>query len=456
MIKDTMHNSQICSCGVKHVIPVKAIDVGEGALDRMAQVLSELKVSENLLIVADTNTWEAAGSKAEDALKKGGFSVSSLVLHGDPHLRPDEHAVERVLTFVGENQGILVAVGSGTVNDLARHAANIHDRKYISVATAPSMDGYASVISALTVNGVKKTFYGKPPLAIIADTDVIAKAPRKMVMAGFGDMLAKIVSIADWRLGIALMDEKWCSTAASISIEAREKVLKNTEKISKAEKDGIHTLTEALINSGMAIIMAGHTRPASGAEHHFAHYLEMKLAMEGKPEILHGIKVGLGTLCSIAFYNALSDVDPESIDPVSLSDELVDDMDWMQEMNRVFGSIADEIIGETDPQYRNRQILKERLKRLKEKWHSDIKPIIDDVPAIEDVLKLIESAGYDYSPKSLGLTVEELNIALNYAMEVRPRYTVFRLMDDLGLLKSSTGTVLPVSCKNLILQQDLY
>jgi glycerol-1-phosphate dehydrogenase [NAD(P)+] len=439
--KETGHNAQICSCGAKHEIPVKTIDVGEGALGRMAQVLSELKISENVLIVADTNTWEAAGSKAEDVLKKGGFSVLSLILDGDPHLRPDELAVESVLKFVGENQGILVAAGSGTINDLVRHAAKIHDRKYISVATAPSMDGYASVISALTVNGVKKTFYGKPPLAIIADTGVIAKAPRKMVMAGFGDMLAKIVSIADWRLGIALMDEKWCSAAALMSIETKEKVLKNTENISKAKKDGIYTLTEALVNSGMAIIIAGQTRPASGAEHHFAHYLEMKLAMEGKPEILHGIKVGLGTLCSIAFYNSLSDFDPDSIDSESLSDKLADDKDWEKNLSQVFGCISDEIISATDLQYRSRQVLKERLVKIKEKWHSDIKPIIDDVPAIGDVLKLIELAGYDYSPKSLGLTVEEMNTALNYAMEVRPRYTVFRLMDDLGLLKESAAKV---------------
>jgi len=442
LFTETISNIQICSCGKQHEIPVKAIDIGEGALDRMAEVLSELLIIKDVLIVADTNTWKAAGSRAEDVLIKGGFGVSSLVLEGEPNLRPDEEAVKKVSDFAGENQGMLVAVGSGTVNDLVRYAANIHNKQYVSVATAPSMDGYASVISALTVNGVKKTFYGKYPLAIIADTEIISKAPRRMVMAGYGDMLAKIVSIADWRLGIALMDEQWCSVAASMSIEAREKVLHNTDSISKSDKKGIHALTEALINSGMAIIMAGQTRPASGAEHHFAHYLEMKLAMEGRPEILHGIKVGLGTLCSIAFYNALSNFDPDSIDSVTLSEKLADDKDWEQNMRRVFRSITDEVMAETGIQYRDGQALKERLDKIKSIWNSEIKPIIDDVPGLESILNLIKSAGYDYSPLSLGLTIEEMDTALTYAMEVRPRYTIFRLMNDLGLLKTLTQQIL--------------
>ena len=442
MIAETFSNIQICSCGKQHEIPVKAIDIGEGALDRMAEVLSDLIIIKEVLIVADKNTWKAAGSRAEDVLARGGFGVSSLILEGESHLRPDEEVVDKVLSFVGEKQGVLLAVGSGTVNDLVRYAAHIHDRQYISVATAPSMDGYASVISALTVNGVKKTFYGNYPLAIIADTEIISKAPRRMVMAGFGDMLAKIVSIADWRLGVALMDEQWCSVAASMSIEAREKVLQNTVSISKSDKKGIHALTEALINSGMAIIMAGQTRPASGAEHHFAHYLEMKLAMEGRPEILHGIKVGLGTLCSIAFYNALSNFDPDSIDPVSLSEKLADDDDWKQNMRRVFRAITDEVMAETGLQYRDRQALKGRLDKIKDIWNSEIKPIIDDVPGLESILNLIKSAGYDYSPESLGLTIEEMDTALTFAMEVRPRYTIFRLMDDIGLLKKHTRQIL--------------
>ncbi len=190
--------------------------------------------------------------------------------------------------------------------------------------------------------------------------------------------------------------------------------------------------------------MAGHTRPASGAEHHFAHYLEMKLAMEGRPEILHGIKVGLGTLCSIAFYNALSSFDPDSIDPTSLSEQLADDKNWEQNMHRVFGAIADEVLGETDTQYRNSLVLKERLEKIKQKWYSDIKPIIDDVPRIEDMLNLIDSAGFNYSPESLGLTIEEMNTALTYAMEVRPRYTILRLMSELGLLEKYAAEI---SCR---------
>jgi len=417
------------------------VDVGDSALDRLSDILIGLGISEKVLMVADVNTWKAAGKQAEDVLERGGFDSIRLIFDRGHQLRPDEEAVERIFAFTKENQGILLAVGSGTITDLVRHAASILGRQYISVATAPSMDGYASVISALTVNGVKKTFYGNAPLAIIADTSVLAKAPRKMVMAGYGDILAKLVSIADWKLGVALMDEQWCVDAALMSIKARDKVLQSTHSISQSETQGIHDLSEALINSGMAIITAGQTRPASGAEHHFAHYLEMKLAMEKRAEILHGIKVGLGTLCSIAFYNALAEFDPGSIDPVNLSCKLAEKKNWMEKMRLAFGSIADDVIGESDLAYRDRQILLARLQKIKDKWFADIKPIIDDVPKLHEVLALIESAGFDYTPASLGLTIEEMNTALMYAMEVRPRYTILRLMDDLGLLENYAAQV---------------
>jgi len=417
------------------------IDVGIDASNRLVDYLNTIEFEKTVLVVSDLNTYAALGERAISSLKDSGFDVKELCLKREHQVCPDKETVDEVLSFASKYNGILIAVGSGAINDLVRRAASVQDKKYISLATAPSMDGYASVISALTVNNVKKTFYGKPPFAIFADTEVISKAPRKMVMAGYGDMLAKIVSIADWKLGVALCDEVWNEEAANMSINARDAVLKNTKEISAADKSGIHALTEALINSGRAIILAGQTRPASGAEHHIAHFLEMKLAIEKRPEILHGIKVGLGTLCSIFFFNALRGFDPENIDVKELADKLVDNDKWTENIKKVFGPIAAEIIEETDGNYRKKELLEARLLKIKKDWAEKIKPIIEEVPLLDEVMKLIEMAKFDYSPESLGFTKDEFKITLLNSMEVRPRYSVLRLLSDLGRLDELTEKI---------------
>lgn len=435
MLREDLEAGVACNCGALHKIPVEIIAAGDGVIARLPELLSKKLLGKKAFLVADLNTFAAAGLQTVEVLENSGYEIKSRIFPGEPQLKPDERAVQSLIAETEGYEGFLIAVGSGTINDLVRHTANINNLEYISIATAPSMDGYASVISALMINGIKKTYYGKPPTAIIAQADVLAKAPKKMIAAGFGDMLAKIVSLADWKLGIALMGESYCSVAADLSANARDRVMKNAELISKADLSALRLLTEELINSGLAIIIAGNTRPASGGEHHIAHFIEMQLALQGKEEILHGLKAGFGALCSIACYNRLAEFDIENLDNQKLLSDMPDEAQWEKGMQAVFGRIAPEMISESDGIYRDPKETENRLEKIKALWESEIKPIALTVPNLSEVTKLLEGSGFDYSPGALGITPELAESALLFAMEVRPRYSVLRLMSDLGLLR---------------------
>src|SRR5690606_37660380 len=158
------------------------------------------------------------------------------------------------------------------------------------------MDGYASTVSPLIVEGSKMTYEAVYPKAIIADTNILKEAPLEMIHAGFGDILGKYTSLTDWKLSKIINNEYYCQTTVNLVEKAREKCVENAERIKNRDEKIIRQLTEALIVSGIAIGFIGYSRPASGAEHHLAHYWEIAALRNNQPHPLHGNSVGAATL----------------------------------------------------------------------------------------------------------------------------------------------------------------
>ena len=188
-----------------------------------------------------------------------------------------------------------MAIGSGTITDITRFVSHRTGAAFISMPTAPSVDGFASIGAPLIVDGVKETIICHTPTAIFADVTTLAAAPRGLIAAGFGDMLGKLTSIADWRLGQLLWDEPYDEAIAQRTLTAVQFCIDNVESIGAASPEGVRKLLEALLESGYCMLDFGSSRPASGAEHHYSHYWEMKLLNEGRPAIYHGAKVGVAT-----------------------------------------------------------------------------------------------------------------------------------------------------------------
>ena len=199
-----------------------------------------------------------------------------------------------------------LAVGSGTLNDICKYAT-YHLGKTCSVyATAASMDGFTSGVTPLIKKGFKITENAQTVQHVLIDRAVLCGAPRRMTGAGVGDILAKFCCLTDWKVSHLLTGESYDEEAAGLMRQALQQCVDNMEDIQACGEKGVDSLMRALMISGYAMVIAGNSRPASGAEHHMSHFLDMDFLRRGKPIPLHGIKVGLGTMVSLHMYHRLA------------------------------------------------------------------------------------------------------------------------------------------------------
>jgi glycerol-1-phosphate dehydrogenase [NAD(P)+] len=290
-----------CPCGRDHRIDIDNIFIG---LNPYKELSSALKRTANAkpLIVADKNTDEIAAKKCESALLDEQIDVKKFVFE-NPCLVPDESAIGRLLTEI-DDRTVLISVGSGSITDIVRYIASKTHLPFYSVATAPSMDGYASSVAPLVINGFKNTFEAKCPSAIYADIDVLIKAPTRLIAAGFGDIIGKFTSMADWNLSRVINNEYYCENVAQIVNKAVKLTIDNAGGINTGEDSSMRALINALILSGVAMGLVGNSRPASGAEHHISHFWEMQALKERRPHHLHGTMVGVATVIVAHLYQS--------------------------------------------------------------------------------------------------------------------------------------------------------
>lgn len=257
---------------------------------------------ERILLLTDETTLPLA-SGAVKMLEQNARPFGVLTL---PEQEPvaDEKTVRQVLDGA-KGYDYLLAVGSGTLNDLSKRAGFLLGKKSGVLATAPSMDGYTSGVTPLIENGFKITRNAQVAKDILLDYDILKRAPKIMLGAGVGDILAKYCCLTDWRISSYLTGEEYGEEAAKLMYEAVRACDKSLPALLGGGEDGVEKLMNALLISGYAMVIAGNSRPASGAEHHMSHFLEMDFLRRGKRIPLHGIKVGLGTAVSLYLYHTL-------------------------------------------------------------------------------------------------------------------------------------------------------
>jgi glycerol-1-phosphate dehydrogenase [NAD(P)+] len=303
-----------CSCGRRHSVEIEKLVVRNGILDELAESLLPFK-NGKLLVVSDTNTYNVFGGKVVERLEQEGFSLKSFVFAAGGHdLIPDERAIGRFLTELEQETSLILAVGSGVLNDLARIVAYRTGKPFAIAGTAPSMDGYASVVSPLIIGGKKITFPGKYPYAILADTSVMRAAPMVMIRAGYGDVIGKLTALADWQLSRIMADEYYCETTAKLVQNGVDKCIASTDGLAAREEGAIRNLIEALVLTGISMGLVGISRPASGTEHQLAHYWEIKSVEAGEEHPLHGNAVGTATVVTAMLYELAADMLPQGID----------------------------------------------------------------------------------------------------------------------------------------------
>ncbi|WP_274362005.1 sn-glycerol-1-phosphate dehydrogenase [Paenibacillus thermotolerans] len=298
-----------------HVAFPEVVLLKPGAVADAANYMAEAMYG-RISLVADADTYEAAGRALRNHLLARRVSVELTIVKPNPlgDVVADEASVVQVLLDVQRSKAEAIAVaGAGTLHDIARYAAFTAGLPFVSVPTAPSVDGFTSKGAPLIVRGDKITVPAVGPAAIFADTDILQSAPPVMAAAGFGDMLGKYTSLFDWKFGSLCAGEPYSPLAAGITEQALHACVTHAAEIGRGTEEGISVLTKALIESGIAMLILGQSHPASGAEHHLSHYWEMDYIRTGKRQLLHGAKVGVACTLISDLYRRIAEDGLEEI-----------------------------------------------------------------------------------------------------------------------------------------------
>lgn len=429
-----------CECGHEHECDIRHIDVGENVIGRLADYVQEDEY-QHVCVIADANTEKIAGSKVYEALDKSQVKYDKFIFD-DTDLVPDEKSIGRIMTQVPDDCDLIIGIGSGTINDLCRFCSHKMRIDYFIVATAPSMDGFASDVAPLIINNLKTTYekVGRPT-AIIGDTNILKDAPLRMITAGAGDIFGKYICLTDWQLAHIVNNEYYCPFIAQIMKDAVNEVAKAADSgIAQRDAKSMGAVMEALILAGVGMSYSGNSRPASGSEHHMSHYWEMKFLQQGKHEVLHGTKVGIGTIVALHLYKYAAAMLAQD-DLASLTRSSFDKEKWDEKMLEIYGPAGQSVIALEEKTAKNSDDNVKRRRKMVIDNKDKIQNLIKQLPSIEETLQRMKKIDEPYRPDQVGITPEMLKIAIVYAKELRNRYGLLQLLYDFGKLEDAAETV---------------
>jgi glycerol-1-phosphate dehydrogenase [NAD(P)+] len=425
-----------CSCGRTHVIPVRRFVVERGAVNHVAEVVFTEGLGKRAFLVADKTTYKVAGKTVRAQLEAGGIAVSEYILPDHP--KASDETVARVRDAYVKSD-FVITCGSGTVTDIGKSVAHDKGVPLVAVATAPSMNGYASNIAALYRGGVKITEPITPAVAVIADVDILAAAPLEMIRAGLGDALAKPVCNADWKLASIMRGVHFCGASFDIIRDLESIYLSQADGIAIRDPDAVAALMEALLYSGIAMVMAGSSAPASGGEHLISHTLDMRAGIVGRAADFHGVQVGVAALVTSRLYESVLQFDREQVK------ELLDrrgavspDAGLEKHIRSFFGPLADNVSAQFAIKQLDDTAWGAEREQIYERWdeiRNAVKPFLMTPAAIEEVMR---AAGCKMRFDQLGLSPDEFMQTIIMARTIRPRYNILDLMWELGLLTELT------------------
>lgn len=429
-ITDLLGGQLSCTCGKSHAINMKKVVVEPGAIRKTAAVLQELGYKKALLI-SDSITWDIAASKVADVLAEQNFAFKPYVVTG--RIIPDEQMVGNIVIQAERDVDVILTVGSGVLNDLGKFVSFKLGIENVVVATAPSVDGFASRHAALVIDKLKISYDTACPQAIIGDVDVLKAAPMPMIMAGWSDLMGKYSALSDWKIGRIVTGEYYCDVIHEMVYQAVQTCRDNIDKIKARDPEAIQYIMEGLVLTGIAMSFVGNSRPASGSEHHLSHCWEMTALAENKKLAPHGVQVGVATTLITSLYKKLAVTPIDFVKAVSLASQF-DEAAWQHTMQQYFGSSAQGLINEIQGDQRYAAAKRvARIEKLQENW-PDIQRILETIPSSEEIRTLLRGAEAAALPQDISLTAQEAAASVRMAKEVRAKYSILGVLDDLGLL----------------------
>ena len=421
-----------CSCGKTHTVAIDDVVVGKGVIARLPEFVEKYGAKKPF-ILADCNTYKAAGEAVADILKSNGYAYSSYVYQNDA-LEPDEEAVGSAIMHYDSSCDLIIGVGSGVINDIGKILSNVTGRKYIIVGTAPSMDGYASGTSSMSMDGLKVSLNSRCADVIIGDIDILKQAPEHTLKAGLGDMLAKYVSIAEWRISNLITGEYYCERVAQLIRTALKKCVDNAEGLLKRDEAAVQAVFEGLVIGGVAMAYAGVSRPASGVEHYFSHVWDMRGLEFGTQVDLHGIQCAMGTMQAVKLYEAVKGMTPDREKAFAY----VADFDyevWCDQLRSFLGTSGQTMI---DQERKERKYDKSthpaRFQKIAENWDGILEILQEELPSAETLAGIMNVIGISTDLSTIGVDAACAKLTFKATKDIRDKYVLSRLAWDLGIL----------------------
>ena len=426
-----------CKCGKAHIFHSEVI-VKEGALQELPRVLKRYN-AKKVFLIADQNTYAAAG-KSVAAIIENSVKLASCIF-GEDALEPDEHSVGRAIMYYESDCDVVIGVGSGVINDISKIVANVSGKPYIIVGTAPSMDGYASATSSMTRDGLKISLPSKCADVIIGDLDILCQAPAKMMASGLGDMLAKYVSLCEWRIANLITGEYYCEDIAQLVREALKKCADNAQGLLKRDKEAVKAVFEGLVIGGVAMAYAGVSRPASGVEHYFSHVWDMRGVEFGTQVDFHGIQCAMATYHAIKLYEIVKTQTPD-YEKASAYVNAFDQAAWEQMLRQFLGKGAEAMIAleKKEGKYR-KDTHPARFQIIAKNWDAILRIIAEELPSAEEIAGLLNTIGISTDLNTLGVDADCARTTFKATKDIRDKYVLSRLAWDLGILEELAGQI---------------
>ncbi|MBQ1196372.1 MAG: sn-glycerol-1-phosphate dehydrogenase [Clostridia bacterium] len=425
-LKQLLNHDIACSCGRTHRCDIDLVDIGRGAIERLPESVNRF---ENILLVADSNTYAVCGERVCNLIAT---KIKGLCLFvTDDLLVPDEAAVGAVREKMTLETDLILGIGSGVINDICKYVSFFAGVKCGIVATAPSMDGFASSGAAMILGGMKVTETTHAPALIIGDTEVLKNAPAEMIRSGYADIIGKYSALNDWKLSRLINGEYLCQEVYDLVLEKTNLIRSLAKDIAERKPEAIEELMRDLVLIGVTLTLLSTTRPGSGSEHHLSHYFEITGLIEDKPYFLHGTDVGYSTIVTAHLRAELRAIQTPEFS--SVSDETREKC-----YEKIYGKIAGEV---SDLQKSAGRYANPVNEVYREKW-GDVLAILNECPTAAESEEMLTDCGFDLSLFEKMYGAEKIQNGVWFAKDLKDRYSVLWLYFNVFFSESEAEKVL--------------
>lgn len=425
-LNDLINRDIRCVCGRTHRCDIPSIAIGKDALERLPELLG---THEHILLVADQNTYGVAGDRVKALLGKR--LESALVFEtGSDLLVPDEASIQEIKSSLTDKTDLILGIGSGVINDLCKYVSFFHEIDSGIIATAPSMDGFASSGAAMILSGMKVTETTHAPWLILGDVDILSAAPMDMIRSGYADIIGKYSALCDWRLSELVNGEYLCPYIYDVVKEKTNAIRAAAVALTRRDPNAIEALMETLVLIGVCLTLLSTTRPGSGSEHHMSHYFEITGLVDNMPYFPHGTDVGYATVVTAEMRERIRTVDT----PV-----------FHQLPNEIRKACYEKIYKRLAPEVGVLQEMAGRYEKsvddvYRAKW-DEVRSILAQCPTGDEIRKMLVEVGFDLAAFEGLYGKEKIQNGMWFAKDLKDRYSVLWLYAELFLTEEEAKKI---------------